>query len=449
MTFRFHQQIQHLQKIEDLNHEYIAKFSAKLIQHSRDSTTTHQVLDLGLYFHDDVRDILEINMGQKMETDTVLQSLVAKHQGNCQLWTWDSKDVRDVQQALHALYPPSSAGNLKGVPVNQEAYLHQITQAPLRNVSIRDRSSFGTWQDRIFTIRSAANSSGHGEGIDVQITKLIVTKLNKIFSDDIHRPDDTNFVVDLAKAFHQKYPMLKPHQPGQPDSYYPSFIQLMTILGSCWHAEWAIIDRLVRKGLQVSVPTPSAKIPKKDNSDHVTGKGRDRDRSSSDLDAQKSKKPKGPTVTNDKTRCPVCGRYARKHENGVCPYSAHPDRGSVEQPYLSTARAKVALEEFGLAVLPESWHCETGVALKPEQIRAGGPTHVANLERLTPEQRQAKAKKHGGGGSDAANSVNSGYSSKKVTIAQPAKSAIKGGGQGAGTGGYNHYKSATSQSKPR
>jgi DNA-directed RNA polymerase subunit F len=118
MTFRFHQQIQHLNKMEDLSHENIAKFCAKLIQQSRDSSTTHQVLDLGLYFHDDVRDILEINMGQKMETDTVLQSLVAKHHGNCQIWTWDSKDVRDVQQALHALYPPSSAGNLKGVPVN-------------------------------------------------------------------------------------------------------------------------------------------------------------------------------------------------------------------------------------------------------------------------------------------------------------------------------------------
>jgi hypothetical protein len=336
--------------------------------------------------------------------------------------------------------------------VNQEAYLHQITQAPLRNVSIRDRASFCTWQDRIFTIRSAANSSGHGDGIDVQITKLIVTKLNKIFTDDIHRPDDTNFAVDLAKAFHQRYPLLKPHQPGQPDAYYPSFIQLMTLLGTCWHAEWAIIDRLVRKGLQVSVPAPSAKIPKKDNSDHATGKGgRSDPRPFSAADTQQQKKQKGTSVvTNDKTRCPVCGRYARRHENGVCPYSAHPDRGSAEQPYLSTARAKVALDEFGLAVLPESWYCETGVALKPEQIRAGGPTRVANLVRLTPEQRQAQAKKRSGGGSDAANSVNSGSSSKKVTIVQPAKSAIKGGGQGAGQGGgYDRYKSATSQNKPR
>jgi hypothetical protein len=443
MTFRFHQSIQNLQKIEDLNPDYIAKFCAKLLLHGQDSKTTHQLLELGLYFSDEVRDILEIGIGQKMATDTVLQALVAKHNGNCQVWTWDTNELRDVQQALCALYPPSSqSGAAKGVPVNQEAYLKQITTAPLRNVSLRDRNSFSTWQDRIFAIRSSANNSGHGNGIDIQITKLIVTKINKIFEDDTHRPDDTNFVVDLARAVHQKYELLKPRQPGQADAYYPTFIQLMTLLGACWNAEWATVDRLVRKGLQLQAPVPSAKIPKHSPADYRTHKERGRDRSASDHDAhQQFKKAKG-----EADRCVVCGRKVANHENGVCPYTAHPDRGSKAEPYLSTSRAKVALEKFGLSVLPENWHCESGLALRPEQVRIGGQTKVANL---TPLSEAAIPRRAADNRRDSATSVTSGSSFKKtVIIAQPGRPALKGG-RGAGSSGYNRYKPSASQGPPR
>jgi hypothetical protein len=284
-------------------------------------------------------------------------------------------------------------------------------------------------------------------GIDIHIVRLIVRKFNKVAGDDLHRPDETNFAVDLAKAIHRNYPLIT--QVGQLDSSYPTFIELMTLLGATWNAEWSVIDRLVRKGLQLHVQAPSTKIPKYPASDYASNKGRERDRSQSDLEAQQqSKKSKGAPSTTDR-RCVVCGRKADKHENGVCPYTAHPDRGSMEQPYLSTNRAKVAREEFGYNVLPESWHCETGIALKPEQIRPGGQTKVANLARLTPvAKEQARAKRDR---SDAATSVNSGNSGKAkwVTIAQPERSALKGAARSAGGPSYNPYKPAASQSKTR